>query len=248
MTFFNKKEDVLEIKLTQFGKQLLSKGDFEPYYYAFFDDDIIYDNQYAGLTNETGSNQSRVEERIKENARTKTQYVYTGIETEIQRNNKFIRTGELVLNGRVAGNIGKQDPNLREFETKTERNFASYNSLANSSLNSEKLPAWNLSFYKGKVKTSSPTLSVASDYLKKRIPQIQLDLDYIISPQTVEETQAGRTEKQTTTSDNITAANRAERLENIRNDYTIDILEFPDGTSYKVAQKQIILKNRRREC
>ena len=36
MSFFNKKEDVLEIELTQFGKkQLLSEGNFKPQYYAF---------------------------------------------------------------------------------------------------------------------------------------------------------------------------------------------------------------------
>ena len=33
-----------------------------------------------------------------------------------------------------------------------------------------------------------------------------------------------------------------EQLQNIRNDFTVDVLEFPDGTSLKVAQKQIILK------
>ena len=243
MTFFNKKEDVLEIKLTQFGKQLLSKGEFEPYYYAFYDDDIIYNNRFAGLTNETGSNQSRIEERIKENPRTKTQYVFTGIETEIQRNNRLIRTGEFIMNGRVVGsNFGKQDPNMKEFEVKTERNFASYNSIANSSLSSKNMPAWELSMYKGTISRASDTLLSSGDYLPKQIPQIDINIDYIISPQTVEETEAGRTQKKTTTTDSTVALNRAERLENIRNDYVVDILEFPDGTSYKVAQKQVILK------
>ena len=41
MSFFNKKEDVIEIQLTQHGKYLLSKGRFKPAYYAFYDDDII---------------------------------------------------------------------------------------------------------------------------------------------------------------------------------------------------------------
>ena len=40
MKFFNKKEDVLDIQLTQYGKHLLSKGELEPTYYAFFDDDV----------------------------------------------------------------------------------------------------------------------------------------------------------------------------------------------------------------
>ena len=32
MSFFNKKEEVLEIELTQYGKHLLSKGEFVPVY------------------------------------------------------------------------------------------------------------------------------------------------------------------------------------------------------------------------
>ena len=43
MTFFNQKEEVLQIELTQYGKYLLSRGKWKPAYYAFFDDDVIYD-------------------------------------------------------------------------------------------------------------------------------------------------------------------------------------------------------------
>ena len=110
----------------QFGKQLLSKGDFEPYYYAFYDDDIIYDNEYTGLTNETGSNQNKVEERIKDVPRTRTQHAYTGIETEIQKNNMLIRSGEILEDGKAVF-VGKQDPNQKRFEVKNDRNFSSYN-------------------------------------------------------------------------------------------------------------------------
>jgi len=49
MTFFNKKEEVLDIKLTQFGKQLLSTGRFKPVYYAFYDDNILYDSEHASF-------------------------------------------------------------------------------------------------------------------------------------------------------------------------------------------------------
>jgi len=241
VSFFNKKEDVLEIELTQFGKQLLSKGNLQPYYYAFYDDDIIYDNQYAGMSNETGENQNKIEERVKDMPRTKTQYVYTGIETEIQRNNMLIRSGEIMDEGRAIF-VGKKDPNSKEFEVKNDRNFSSYNPLANSSLSSENIPAWNLTMYKGEIQTASPVLSSSSQAVPKRIPQLDITLDYIVTRQTVEETEDGRKQKQTQASDNIEAASRAERLDDIRKDFTIDILEFPDGTSIKVAQKQIILK------
>ena len=34
MQFFNQKEEVIDIQLTQFGKRLLSQGKFKPTYYA----------------------------------------------------------------------------------------------------------------------------------------------------------------------------------------------------------------------
>ena len=48
--FFDKKEDVLEIVLTPHGRRLLSQGKLMPEYYAFLDDDIIYDMAAAGGT------------------------------------------------------------------------------------------------------------------------------------------------------------------------------------------------------
>lgn len=49
MTFFNKKEEVIDIQFTRFGKRLLAAGQFKPSYYQFFDDDIVYNsNSHAG--------------------------------------------------------------------------------------------------------------------------------------------------------------------------------------------------------
>ena len=44
MEFFDKKQDVMDIQLTSYGKHLLSKGLFKPTYYAFSDDGVMYDN------------------------------------------------------------------------------------------------------------------------------------------------------------------------------------------------------------
>lgn len=237
MSFFNKKEDVLEIELTQFGKQLLSQGSFEPHYYAFYDDDVIYDNQYIGMTNETGSNQNDIEERIKDVPRTRVQHVYTGIETEVKKNNMLIRTGELVDEGKALF-VGKQNPNSKMFEVKNDRNFSSYNGLANSSLSSKSTPSWQVTMYKGEISNSSPILTSSSDAVPQRIPQLDVTLDYAISIQTVEETEAFRKSQ----SKKRKAQSREERLVDIQNDYIVDILDFPDGTSIKVAQKQLLIK------
>ena len=43
MTFFNKKEEVIDLELTPLGEAQLSVGRFKPTYYAFFDGDVLYD-------------------------------------------------------------------------------------------------------------------------------------------------------------------------------------------------------------
>tara|TARA_R100000664_G_scaffold11408_1_gene18541 strand:- start:3469 stop:5277 length:1809 start_codon:yes stop_codon:yes gene_type:complete len=82
MTFFNRKEEVIDIELTQYGKLLLSKGKFKPKKYAFFDDDIVYDAQYATPTDRTSvagaveENQNDISTRIKESVRSHAQHNY----------------------------------------------------------------------------------------------------------------------------------------------------------------------------
>ena len=44
--FLDKKEQVLEFELTPYGKHLFSQGKLDPKYYAFYDDDILYDSNY----------------------------------------------------------------------------------------------------------------------------------------------------------------------------------------------------------
>ena len=49
--FFDKKEEVINIELTQYGKHLLSKGKFRPEYYAFYDQRIKLSWNVSGLGN-----------------------------------------------------------------------------------------------------------------------------------------------------------------------------------------------------
>ena len=65
--FINKKEQVFDIQLTPYGKYLISMGTLQPEYYAFFDDNIIYDGNYAGIT----ETQNEIGQRIKKD----TQYL-----------------------------------------------------------------------------------------------------------------------------------------------------------------------------
>jgi hypothetical protein len=63
-TFFNKKEDVIQIELTQYGKYLLSKGRFKPALYSFFDDEILYDISYGGLSEEQNDTVTRIKDSV----------------------------------------------------------------------------------------------------------------------------------------------------------------------------------------
>ena len=95
MGFFDKKEEVLQIELTQYGKHLLSKGEFIPVYYSFFDDDVTYDWQYAG---DSAEKQNYAQERIlDETPSPKIQYVFSGRETIISDINESVRNNETKL-------------------------------------------------------------------------------------------------------------------------------------------------------
>ena len=48
--FLDKKEQVIDFKLTSYGRYLLSIGSFKPSYYAFFDNNIMYDTRYVRQT------------------------------------------------------------------------------------------------------------------------------------------------------------------------------------------------------
>lgn len=60
MAFFNKKQDVIKIELTPYGRSLLSEGKLSPVYYAFFDDDILYDSEAGGFTETQKSIKTRI--------------------------------------------------------------------------------------------------------------------------------------------------------------------------------------------
>jgi len=60
MTFFNKKEEVLDVQLTDEGRRQLADGRLKPAYYAFFDDNVIYDVAHASGSEEQNTSQDRI--------------------------------------------------------------------------------------------------------------------------------------------------------------------------------------------
>ena len=60
MAFFDDKQEILKVELTTYGRFLISRGKFRPAYYAFFDDDVLYDSLYADITESQNSTQTRI--------------------------------------------------------------------------------------------------------------------------------------------------------------------------------------------
>ena len=90
MSFFDKKQEVVDIQLTRFGKNSLARGVFKPVYYQFFDDDIIYSIDRAGASE--GQNES--EPRIKEGIRLRTQHTTVQLEKSFDEQKKLIQEGK----------------------------------------------------------------------------------------------------------------------------------------------------------
>lgn len=146
MTFFNKKNDVISIELTSYGKYLLSKGKFKPVYYEFLDDDILYDSSYAGVSEEQRNN---ISERIKnETPRIKTQYVFTGVETKLKQLKKI-----KVQLEKQRRNSKTEEELIENFEIFEKLHFNS-SPLGTSNLD-DKYPALNFSVYNAEILSSS---------------------------------------------------------------------------------------------
>ena len=175
MTFFNRKEEVLDVELTQFGKYLLSKGVFRPAYYAFFDDDIIYDTRFASLTTEA---QNEAEPRIKETPRLKTQYVFSGIETEISRNIEEARAQAV-----VDDSLDRNLPPLRLLQPTADKHYATSAPLGTAKLGSEKAPAWKVSFLKGEL-SGAVEVQSSTKQPSQGIPQLSANVIYKTSAKT----------------------------------------------------------------
>jgi hypothetical protein len=162
MKFFDPKEDVMDLKLTQYGKHLLSKGRLIPKFYAFFDDDIIYDSRWV-----TGSfleRQSDTEDRIQdETPRLKLQTCFYGVETEIKKINELVRQKKAKLG----------DDKL---QPSPSRHHVMAQPLGNSSLSTNKMPGWEAYFLVGKLTGSVDHITGSSPNIK--IPQLNCEINY----------------------------------------------------------------------
>ena len=153
MTFFDKKQDVLKIELTPYGRSLLSNGKLMPKYYAFFDDDIIYDIECLGASEEQDEIKTRL---LQETPRLRPQRDLTspeGFISNFEREEGSSRPHSKVSLNYLTEPIGTSDG--------TENNASS----------------WSLTALLGEIDSIDPILVTSGSYLRQ-IPQINMTLEY----------------------------------------------------------------------
>jgi hypothetical protein len=153
MTFFDKKQDVLKIELTPYGRSLLSNGKLMPKYYAFFDDDIVYDISAIGGAEEQDAIKNRI---LNETPRLRPQRDLTSPENLIsnfERGESSSRPFSQVQLNYLTEPLGTSDG--------TERNASS----------------WHLTTILGEIDSSESTYDVSGSYLRQ-IPQVNMTLEY----------------------------------------------------------------------
>ena len=155
MEFFNKKEEVLDLQLTQYGKYLLSIGKLNPAYYTLHDENVIYDSQFSQGT----ELQSEARVRIQSDTPIlKTQYNFISLDS-----------------------MQSKDP---DFQDDKERTGGVTRPLATSNLGSDKIPSWNINALGGVFLTGSTTsvISSSASAIVQEIPQIGAEVTYYIAP------------------------------------------------------------------
>jgi hypothetical protein len=173
MSYFNKKEEVIDLQLTQHGKYLLSLGKMKPAYYSFFDDNILYDGQYGGVTESRNDIETRIQDETLYN---KTQYIFSGRETELK---KIIKQNKY--------NLELPETERLNIPNTTEKFYSLVSPIGTSDFDSNKAPSFNLTFLNGEISSSNSNLVGA--FSTQKIPQIDLNFKFqiIVKDNSVEE-------------------------------------------------------------
>lgn len=157
MAFFNSKEEVIDIELTQYGKLLLSRGLLKPAFYSFHDDDILYDSDYANVSENTNIAEVRIQD-----------------ETPVHKPFYSYMSGKPYINYDL-----EQDKfRIQKANLAVKRPDLPNTGLSNSSISNLYLPAWEInnlsSFF-----TSSSTTYTNINNVSASIPQFDVSINTV---------------------------------------------------------------------
>ena len=228
MRFLDPKEEVYKVKITPWGKYLLSQGKFDPTYYAFFDDDIVYDSSFLEGTGDSPEEQNRIQERIlDETPRFEGQTSFQGSEATVFT--KFPNLLDEMFPG-VSEKLDDPSYKINSFD-KPLNNYYLQKPLGRSGNNSSEAPFYSLKSLKGNILTASLDGSGSSGYFANKtenptsfISQVEFELQNEITINT--------TPNPTITPTNI-----------IENDELFDsFYVFEDFTTMQYDKKDLLIK------
>ena len=177
MSFLDPKERVIDLQLTSYGRYLLSIGAFKPAIYAFFDDDIIYDQRFtqSGSTIKTEELQNEIEPRIQENTpRLEAQTLYRSSEQGV------FSTNPNIPHSLMPGVYPDKKNDMALTQT-PEKSYILSAPLGNSAYNSNNVAAWDIGFYKAPLTGSSIVLTGSNaDIPTTFIPQLECNITYYL--------------------------------------------------------------------
>lgn len=155
MSFFNSKEEVIDIELTQYGKVLLSRGVLKPAYYSFHDDDILYDVSYAGISENTNFAEVRIQD-----------------ETPIHKPFYSFKEGKPYL----SNDINQEMFMSQKSNLSIEKTSLSVNSLSNSTISNLYVPSWEIYNLSSNFISSSAAFT-NKNIVSASIPQFEVQIN-----------------------------------------------------------------------
>ena len=182
MEFFNRKEEVVDVQLTQYGKALLSQGKFRPVFYGFYDADILYDTTYGGF----GEPQSDAQDRTFETVRIKALSAFEGAETRIAKmtNIKNLGGDNPELFKYIDQSVLEDEAlSFSDYQPTQTKYYALGSSLGTSRLTSIYAPSWNISLIDGLINEPGKGIKhyTTASISNEMIPQIDIELKTRIS-------------------------------------------------------------------
>lgn len=179
----------MEVQLTQYGKYLLSKGKFKPVFYAFSDDEILYDISYGENATELAKSSH---ERIQNDTiRSRPLYEHEGAETRVHRlNNQITNAPEgdedpdmlaLILNDDLYGKDYIDDISMVPDDRKLMRNL-----IGTSQLGNKYIPSWHVESLNKQRFETPIEVSASGPNIGFRRPQINMIVDYNVDISQVE--------------------------------------------------------------
>ena len=171
--FLNKKEQVYDLQLTSYGRYTLSIGSFKPTYYAFYDDNVIYDHNYtrtllsASTLEDPFSGSSEPQNDIHKRIKEETQYLESFVLFEdVEEASEPITYEDGHFN--IDINPAKKEPRKDVYRYNTAIGDAFLDGDSNVA------PAWKLVALQGEIMSVDLEDATGST----RIPQINIQANY----------------------------------------------------------------------